>query len=773
MSAMLHAGVLSYGLACPTGLLSATALASMRAGYRPFVECEHVRDRSGEPVRAAMFERLPPETPRIQRALALARYALLEVLAPIVGGDVATIPGFLALPFGPGIVQSQIHGRLDAFAREVSGVGLELREDRSFAHGRAAVFEALQAALAAIASGECGLALVGGLDSLVDPLSLRTLADEDRLLSTQNRDGSIPGEGAAFVLLERGADKEIRIVNCAIGVEPHPRGRGGPCVALGLAQVFGELRRSFARRVDVVISGQTGESGYERAFSHAYLRNTELMPEPLRSLSVGALFGDAGAAAGALALVAGLAGPPGCSSALVHAESDDGLVGGCVVESRSARRRVAATIRAHQLLEDLEARHLDEAEFLLEQREAAFDSPHVSLDDLARAPERRLLGHVEALAVGGPIVAERTLLPSIRENAAPEQVAAATLAALAGGYEGVWAELRAAVEREDADDLRAGVTMALRMCDVDGIDARIIESLQTTQGPGTAMWLDVLAHRGVATGEWLVSMLGSADIRVVRAAARLARHTTAPAVLDSLASLGESPDPKLREAVLATALIRGLAGAREAVVHWALHAPAGRTPLTWLALLGDATVVPLLRDDACALGCSGWPAAVDRGIELLGDEHVGRLAGEAICAITGLSTSDPAFWRTPAVHDDEALPPLHDDLATSLGPDADDALPWPNPQAIAAWWASRRADFDPSTRYLDGRPMSEAVLLAALRTAPLRRRHVLALALAVRSGGAAWLDTRASAAHQQAQLSVWTAHVAAGSSLAEIPTIDA
>lgn len=223
------------------------------------------------------------------------------------------------------------------------------------AHTRAAAgaFVALHAALDALTRGACAVALVGGLDSRVDPITLRALADDNRLLGRRNPDGLLPGEGAAFVLLASvrataTSQARARLTHCAVAREPHPRGHGGPNVAPGLTTVLRELRLGHPGRVDVVLSAQTGEGLYGRAFSYAYLRNATLMPEPLRMVTLGALLGDAGAAAGALALVAAIAGqqqgvvaarPPRHGSALTYAESDDGTVGGCIVAAAAIGRR--------------------------------------------------------------------------------------------------------------------------------------------------------------------------------------------------------------------------------------------------------------------------------------------------------------------------------------------------------------------------------------------------------------------------------------------------
>ena len=90
------------------------------------------------------------------------------------------------------------------------------------------------------------------------------------------------------------------------------------------------------------------------------------------------------------------------------------------------------------VLWDVVEEHLDEAAFGLEQLETLLEHPTLTLGELSRYPEGRLLAHVEALVVGGDEVRERLLLPEI-ENAnedEPTRVTAATLALIsAGRYE--------------------------------------------------------------------------------------------------------------------------------------------------------------------------------------------------------------------------------------------------------------------------------------------------------------------------------------------------
>ena len=100
-----------------------------------------------------------------------------------------------------------------------------------------------------------------------------------------------------------------------------------------------------------------------------------------------------------------------------------------------------------------------------------------------------------------------------------------------------------------------------------------------------------------------------------------------------------------------------------------------------------------------------------------------------------------------------ALPPLEDDdLAADLVPLPEDALPTPNADAIEQFWTEHAADFAPNRRYLAGESFGTGALTSQLERAPMRRRHVLALSLCIRTGATAWIDTRGWSAEQRSRL---------------------
>jgi uncharacterized protein (TIGR02270 family) len=425
------------------------------------------------------------------------------------------------------------------------------------------------------------------------------------------------------------------------------------------------------------------------------------------------------------------------------------------------------------LIWDVEEEHLSEAEFLFEVREAVLDTPHYSLAELESGPEQRLLAHVDALVLGGPLVADHLLITTIEDEDQIEdyeKIAAASLAVFAQPRADLYERVFAVLDH-GGDAQRHGVARALQLIDDSWLEARLVQDLSNPRGStdsrGLAARLAALAAHGAVPGAWLQPFLVSSDPALARAAAALARFSRDRATLDLLGPLAQAVDPDLRRTTIETALHHSLPGAWESAVYWAFcvdESAFRRDAFVWVACLGDTdaharllTLVddPNFRTDALwALGFAGRIAAVDRCIPLLADEDVGPLAGEVVCAITGLSSSDDLFWRDPVIKDDpdKTLPKLEDDdLDADLVPEREAALPIPDPEAIATWWQAHRHELDPSLRYLGGRPLDRGPLVAGLWNAPMRRRHVLAFELGVRSGGA-FVDTRAMCATQKLQL---------------------
>jgi hypothetical protein len=81
-------------------------------------------------------------------------------------------------------------------------------------------------------------------------------------------------------------------------------------------------------------------------------------------------------------------------------------------------------------------------------------------------------------------------------------------------------------------------------------------------------------------------------------------------------------------------------------------------------------------------------------------------------------------------------------LDADLAPQPTDPLPLPDAPACAAWWQQQPARFPAGARHLRGRPFGPGELLDALGAGPMRRRPILALELALRTGGTCRIEPR-------------------------------
>jgi 3-oxoacyl-[acyl-carrier-protein] synthase-1 len=210
-----------------------------------------------------------------------------------------------------------------------------------YPYGRASTFVAFAQAAELIARGSHRFIIVGGVDSLCAIPRVSGLVETGRVLGPHT-EGTIPGEAAVFTLLARSDDPAVdRATSVLIeGVAQH-RGRSfldrEQVSGEDLAVVFRAFRERGSQRVDRVVAAHSGEGYFGRSFSHAYLREVDVMPEPLQVDLFADCVGDVGAAAGPLGLafaayrmVTDPRGPRG--RALVYSESDSGEVGAAVID---------------------------------------------------------------------------------------------------------------------------------------------------------------------------------------------------------------------------------------------------------------------------------------------------------------------------------------------------------------------------------------------------------------------------------------------------------
>lgn len=411
---------------------------------------------------------------------------------------------------------------------------------------------------------------------------------------------------------------------------------------------------------------------------------------------------------------------------------------------------------------DVVEEHLDEAEFLWAQREGDLDAPDMTLDEVADIDEDRLLANVEGLVIAGAPARERLLWPALEDDAEPNRMAAAALALLSGDDPRAARDVIALLA-SGTDAQRAAAMRAAAIAGRSDLDDALAPVLAARDPAARAAALDVLSFRGDRrAAEWASDVRAADDPRLVAAALRALRGASARADDPLLAQSLISDDPAIREAAMITGLVRGVRAAFRLCRRALESAEASPTALACLAIAGDARDhqalaallgAPESRAAALwAIGFGGRVAGAEACLPLLHDDAAAPLAAEAFIAITGMPVDLGDLLEEAIVEPVEPIPFEEEDLDADLVPGPEARLPRIDPARAEAWWAEHQHRFDRRRRYLAGEPISAGGVLAALARGPMRRRHVLALELAIRTGGSARLETRALAARQRAEL---------------------
>lgn len=794
--------VISLGMCTPLGLDAPTNLVEAAAGTTKFVELEDIVDRRGEPVVASSMPVLADQA-RTERIVALGRRAASEALerAGRLGLGACDLPVFVGLPepapHEPAIDLAPIQADLQDVA---AGFRLRFAPGWACQHGRAGFFVALERAIAALDGAE--VALVGGVDSLCDRLSIRRLVDAGRI-----RGGLLPGEGAGFIMLAR-ADRWARqqagaFCVLATSLARH-EGESGVDVGRALAGVFRALRRHprlADRRCHHVLTCQTGESHLAAEFGVAYVRNGPLFPEPMTYDFVGESFGDCGAASGALAMglaqrafmVPHVVQGSGADQAriLVYASSDGGDVGACVVGSGPIRADLGGLAVAHvvavgrgrvQALSGETERdvghyegHLEDVEGLLNERRFDLETgatPWSACDDLLAKIGR----HLDALRLGGEC-AYGVAHAALSERESPIEMASmgllcgrgALLVDLQAVREGLRVRLGEVRSlRFDDDSWRAVLLRdAVRLGDHPDLDAMLWGLVVDAEcSPAVRCGaLDLACWRRRLDGDALARLIedGGAPLSLRAAAclamARMGGQARSAAIVTFAATERQLPD--IVEALLRLRVPNSLELLRWIVkqampepMHLRLLGVAGDPSdlpalLAWLVRADES---PMLAAAACdAMGSLGLVDAIDPLIDAWGRQP------ELLCgAALALERITGAGLPTSEVLDDDEET---EEAAGSMIPALYRLCR--EPEAWRRWWADHRPSFAAGQRMRAGRPLRADACLVELESegpVPRLSRELAALELSIRSGTPSEFEADAPADRQKRALAWWRGH---------------
>ncbi|MCP2053657.1 UNVERIFIED_ORG: uncharacterized protein (TIGR02270 family) [Pseudomonas fluorescens] len=379
--------------------------------------------------------------------------------------------------------------------------------------------------------------------------------------------------------------------------------------------------------------------------------------------------------------------------------------------------------------------HVEEASFLAVLRGYALHAPHYDLDDLRKLDDR-IDAHLDGLRIAGSTGLD-TLVAQLDPQAIGELFASTVLAfeaANATVLSQLGAHVRSAVETQ------RGFLMALGWLDWAHIAPWIDRMLATPEPLFRRLGLAACGMHRHDPGPALLNALAHADpgvlARAARTAGELRRHDLLPSLrahclhqdpatrfwanwasaqlgdehaLEPLRQFAEQPGEFQYRALCVLLAWQKREFSFAGVRQWVQHPEQRRIGIQALGLLGDPVSVPWL-------------------IEQMSELPYARVAGEAFSLITGadLALLDLELQDPP----DFDAGPNDDPEDANVRMDPDENLPWPDPQAITAWWQAHGRNFAPGVGHILGLAHSEISFHQALARGQQRQRIAAACGLA-------------------------------------------
>jgi uncharacterized protein (TIGR02270 family) len=311
---------------------------------------------------------------------------------------------------------------------------------------------------------------------------------------------------------------------------------------------------------------------------------------------------------------------------------------------------------------------------------------------------------------------------------------------------------------------RAGLVSALGWLEYGSVAEWISRLLDARTPVHRAVGVAACAIHRRDPGRALAAALEDADPilrgRALRAVGELKRHDLVNVLR---ARVMDSDDECRYWAAWSLALMQEPEGLKPLHEWCQIESPAGRRALQLYLRIADTDrsreVVREMAQDPSRLrlavigtGVIGDPVSVPWLVRRMQDPETARVAGEAFTTITGVDL---------ALHDLDTPPPAAAEndaaaLEEVLDLTYDSNLPWPSPTRVADWWERNAESFHVGTRYLAGRPITEASVADLLFKGKQRQRAAAALELALLRPHEVLFEVRARANRQRQELSAWT-----------------
>jgi len=293
--------ILSTGLVTSVGLSAPAACAAIRTGITNPCETAFL-DLKGERILAHEVPLDQPWRGRT-RLVKMAALALSECLSDWQPSEYSQIPLVLC------VAERDRPGRLedldtDLFLEIQQELGVEFApESMIVPQGRVSVSHALARAREILEQGLAPLILIAATDSLLSGPTLEAYAESRRLLTEENPDGFMPGEGAGALLVgPAGDDGKLICAGIGFGTEEASILAEQPLRGDGLAHAIKAALTESGRQMHEFDFRITDASGEQYYFKEAALGVSRLMRVRKIGFDIwhpAECTGETGAAAGA------------------------------------------------------------------------------------------------------------------------------------------------------------------------------------------------------------------------------------------------------------------------------------------------------------------------------------------------------------------------------------------------------------------------------------------------------------------------------------------
>ncbi|UVL86732.1 hypothetical protein LOY35_14245 [Pseudomonas sp. B21-028] len=304
--------IVGSGMVSAVGLSAPASCAAIRCAIDNFQETRFI-DRGGEWLIAASVTLEQPWRGRV-KLIKMAARAIAEALQNTPGVDPQNIPLLLGLAEAerPGRLEGLDKGLLHAIEAEL---GLRFHPSSNvIVRGRVSAAVALLNARTLIYQGGHRHVLVAGVDSFLSAPTLDAFEARQRLLTSQNSNGFIPGEGAGAVMLAApvaSADPQLTCVGLGFGMETATvEAEDIPLRAEGLTQaVRAALSEASCglEQMDYRLTDLSGEQYYFKEAALALGRSLRVRKEFFHLWHPADCIGEVGAAIGPVMLAVALA----------------------------------------------------------------------------------------------------------------------------------------------------------------------------------------------------------------------------------------------------------------------------------------------------------------------------------------------------------------------------------------------------------------------------------------------------------------------------------